>query len=56
VFSDFDQIQSQGKGELKMAGDTIKGGEPPMKKKSKKKAAPKKAAPKKAGTKKAAKK
>jgi len=45
-----------GKGELKMGGDIIKGGEPPMKKKGKKKAAPKKAAPKKAAKKKAAKK
>ena len=56
VLGFLDQVQSQRKGELNMAGDIIKGGEPPMKKKGKKKAAPKKAASKKAGTKKAAKK
>jgi hypothetical protein len=45
--------QSRQKGELKMAGDIIKGGEPPpKKKKGKKKAAPKKAAKKKAAKKK----
>ncbi len=48
-----DQVQSRQKGELKMAGDIIKGGEPPpKKKKGKKKAAPKKAAKKKAAKKK----
>jgi hypothetical protein len=51
-----DQAQSQRKGEFKMGGDILKGGEPPAKKKAKKKAAAKKAAPKKAAKKKAAKK
>jgi hypothetical protein len=61
VFSVFDPVQSQRKGELKMSArdeDIIKGGAytPPPKKKGKKKAAAKKAAPKKAGAKKSGKK
>jgi hypothetical protein len=46
LFSDFGPGTSQRKGELKMGGDIIKGGEP-----KKKKAAPKKAAKKKAAKK-----
>jgi hypothetical protein len=55
VFSDFGQVESKRKGELRMAPDMIKGGEPP-KKKGKKKSAAKKAAPKKAAKKSASKK
>ena len=52
VLGSWTKYNPNGKGELNMGEDVIKGGEPPVKKKPKKKAAPKKAAKKKAAKKK----
>jgi hypothetical protein len=52
AFSESGPINLNNQENSKMAGDIIKGGEPPKKKKGKKKAAPKKAAKKKAAKKK----